>query len=120
MSSRPEHPGLVPVELFLAAQPRPRRREKARIDAEPTAGSPHRQTKSAYRLRSYVYCVPCGLRMHGKRNSDRQLKPLHGIVLPARRESLAARAAASRSNPGTSRRWTADNGGHTAWPRHRS
>jgi hypothetical protein len=29
-------------------------------------------------------------------------------------------AAAPRSNPGTSRRWIADNGGHTPWPRRRS
>jgi hypothetical protein len=32
------------------------------------AANTHRQTKSVYRLRSHVYCVPCGLRMHGKRN----------------------------------------------------
>jgi site-specific DNA recombinase len=68
MSSRPEHPALVPVDLFLAAQPTARRREQARADRDPMAPNPHRQTKSAYRLRSYVYCAPCGLRMHGKRN----------------------------------------------------
>jgi hypothetical protein len=36
--------------------------------------------------------------LHG---SDRQLKPLHGIVLSARRESIAARLPAVTSTPST-------------------
>ena len=67
-SSRPEHPALVPMELFLAAQALPGRREKARADQEPMAPNPHPQTRHTYRLRSYVFCVLCGRRMHGKRN----------------------------------------------------
>ncbi|GIF48182.1 hypothetical protein Afe04nite_27210 [Asanoa ferruginea] len=68
ISSRPVHEALVDVELFLAAQPTPRRRDRARADLGAMALNPHRQTKSVYRLRSYVYCSPCGTRMHGKRN----------------------------------------------------
>jgi site-specific DNA recombinase len=66
-SSRPEHPALVPMDLFLAAQTPPSRREKARADQEPMAANPHPQTRHTYRLRSYVFCVVCGRRMHGKR-----------------------------------------------------
>ena len=66
MSSKPEHPALVGVETFLAAQTF-RRRVGARPDS-PGAANPHRQTKTEYRLRSYVYCAACGVRMHGKRN----------------------------------------------------
>jgi hypothetical protein len=40
ISSRPEHPAFVPVELFLAAQPAPRRRERARVDRDPMAPAP--------------------------------------------------------------------------------
>lgn len=67
ISSQPVHEPLVPVDLFVAAQT-PTRRAQARVDLDPLSPNPHRQTKSTYRLRSYVYCVPCGLRMHGKRN----------------------------------------------------
>lgn len=66
MSSKPEHPALVSIETFLAAQAN-RERAGARSD-DPAAANPHRQTKTVYRLRSYVYCALCGYRMHGKRN----------------------------------------------------
>jgi site-specific DNA recombinase len=67
ISSKPEHPALVPVETFLAAQAT-RRRARARPDSDPAAPNPHPLTRAVYRLRSFVYCAPCGVRMHGKRN----------------------------------------------------
>ena len=66
MSSQPEHPALVSVERFLEAQTVPTGRERSRSDADPAAPNRHRQTNTVYRLRSYVHCVPCQRRMHGK------------------------------------------------------
>jgi site-specific DNA recombinase len=66
MSSEPHHPEVVSVDRFLAAQFVPQGRERSRSDANPAAANRHPQTKTTYRLRSYVYCVPCQRRMHGK------------------------------------------------------
>lgn len=71
ISSKPEHPALISVETFLAtqeltgvrtAQPG---REKHRADRDPATPNSHPQTRHVYRLRSYVWCVPCQRRMHG-------------------------------------------------------
>ena len=74
MSSQPTHDALVSVERFLAAQARIKTRgnkigrTKHRADAAPMAANKHRQTKTVYRLRSYIHCVLCQRRMHGKSN----------------------------------------------------
>ncbi len=66
LSAEPTHPELVSVTTFVAAQNVASGRERSRSDARPGAPNPHRQTKQVYRLRSYVHCVLCQRRMHGK------------------------------------------------------
>lgn len=66
ISSQPQHPALVSMEMFLAAQVS-RRRVGARPD-DPSAPNPHPKTDTVYQLRSYVFCAQCNARMYGKRN----------------------------------------------------
>jgi site-specific DNA recombinase len=54
------------VEAFLAAQTISPDRQRSRSDLDPAAPNRHRQTKTVYRMRSYVRCTPCGRRMHGR------------------------------------------------------
>jgi hypothetical protein len=67
ISSQPQHPALVSIETFLAAQVS-RRRVGARPDSDAAGANPHPNTKTVYRLRSYVFCALCDVRMYGKRN----------------------------------------------------
>lgn len=59
---------------FLAAQELMTRRaaktgrERHRSDLDVTAANPHPNTKNLYKLRSYVWCVPCQRRMGSKPN----------------------------------------------------
>jgi site-specific DNA recombinase len=71
ISSIPTHPPLVSVDKFLAAQSlmstraaRPGR-DRHRADLEAMAPNSHPETKRIYKMRSYVWCVPCQRRMHG-------------------------------------------------------
>ncbi|NIL39789.1 recombinase family protein [Salinispora arenicola] len=66
ISAQPTHPGIVPIETFLAAQNVSRSRERSRADAHHGTLNRHRQTKRVYALRSYVWCAPCQRRMFGR------------------------------------------------------
>ncbi len=66
VSTQPTHPGIVPIETFLAAQNVSRSRERSRADAHHGTPNRHRQTKRVYALRSYVWCTPCQRRMFGR------------------------------------------------------
>ena len=62
-SPRPTHEPLVTKELFDAAAPVAKRRERSRSVSGP---NPHPAAKRTYRLRSYIRCSICDRRMFGK------------------------------------------------------
>ena len=66
VSAEQTHPELVSIETFLAAQNIAASRRRSRADTTPGAPNRHRQTRRAYRLRSYVWCAACTRRMFGR------------------------------------------------------
>jgi hypothetical protein len=62
-SSAPTHDALASRETFLAAWGIAEHRERSRTSGPNSA---HPQTRRAYPLRSYLFCVGCGRRMFGK------------------------------------------------------
>ncbi|GAA3239705.1 recombinase family protein [Actinocorallia longicatena] len=65
-SSKPVHPRLVSLEMFLAAQEVTRRAERVRRKAGPNTACA--DTKRSYLLRSYITHASCDRRMWGKDN----------------------------------------------------
>lgn len=62
-SKDPVHDVVVDLETFVQAQEVAQRRERSRTAA---GKSRDPQAKRVYRLRSYLFCALCGLRMYGK------------------------------------------------------
>lgn len=65
-SPEPTHEPLVDLETFVQAQQVAERRERSRTASK----NRDPQAKRIYKLRSYLFCVPCGRRLYGKSKRD--------------------------------------------------
>ncbi len=105
ISGVPTHKALIDVATFLAAQELMTRRaaktgrERHRSDLDVMAVNPHPNAKTTYKLRSYVWCVPCQRRMGSKPNRHgtvsaycqprgRELPDQHPAALRVREDQL--------------------------------
>ncbi len=66
-SPKPTHEALIDLETYVQAQQVSERRERSRTASR----NRDPQAKRVYKLRSYLFCVPCGRRLYGKTKHQR-------------------------------------------------
>ncbi len=66
-SAEPTHEALIDLETFVQAQQIAEQRQRSRTAS---GVNRHPAAKRTYKLRSYLFCVPCGRRYYGKTTHD--------------------------------------------------